>query len=363
MFIHVYIAPSLNSDCLNTQQTPSDDRGGPSNLPLILGVSIGLGSAALLLLVVLVCCVSMLLCCSRRQKMDDDSDPERVDYHRSDRTRTAAATNPAIEIEYVEIDDSEPGSTIKVDRKEVKSNGTLMLRSSMLHGALLDVNMSPRTSTLTRHIGTKDFIKMSPKQRLHSLEFPHDNICLMKNLWETNLGWTCLGEASGIFQNELSSTVFIKSLRENASSKLKQQFRIEMTWASGFSHPNVIQLLAVCTKEQPQYMIFEYLEYGSLKDFLQSIDSAWDDFDTALNDASSTCPSSQFSPALGLEDLVNISWQVANGMDYLTKKAFVLKDLTTRNCQVIKRSNCCLCICEQQTSIKDNLHVHEYKTL
>lgn len=205
-----------------------------------------------------------------------------------------------------------------------------MLRSSMLHGAFLGVNTSPRNSTLTRHIKTKDFTKMSPKQRLHSLEFPHDNICLIKNLWETSFGWTCLGEATRIYENEISSTVFIKSLRENASSKLKQQFRIEMTWASGFSHPNVIQLLAVCTKEHPQYMIFEHLEYGSLKDFLESVDSVWGDFDTALNDAASTCASSVHCAALGLEDLTNIGWQVASGMDYLTKKAFILKVLATR---------------------------------
>ena len=316
---------------MNTQQTPYEDSGNIPNLPLILGVSIGIGVPALILLVT-ASCLFLFLCFSRRRKIDD-SYHDGVEYHKSDRL---GATNPAIELEYVEVDGSEPGSTTRVDRKEVKSSGTLMLRSSMLHGALLNVNVSPRTSTLTRHIGSKDFTMMSPKQRLHSLEFPHDNICLMKNLTETNFGWTCLGEASGIFENEISSTVFIKSLRERATSKLKQQFRIEMTWASGFSHPNVIQLLAVCTKEQPQYMIFEYLEYGSLKEFLQSVDSVWDDFDTALNDvdAGSTCASSRLGPALGLEDLVNIGWQVASGMDYLTKKAFILKDLATRNCQV-----------------------------
>ena len=320
----------LNTDCLNTQQTPTQDTGLNISVPLILGVSIGVGIPALILLAVTPCFI--LVVCLHRRKREDSND-ERVKYHKRGHF---GATNPAIELEYVDIDSSNPGSSTKVDRKDIKSNGTLMLRSSMLQGAFLNVNVSPRTSTLTRHIGTKDFAKMSPKQRLQCLEFPHDNICLMKNLSETNFGWTRLGEATGIFENEISSTVFIKSLREHASSKLKEQFRIEMTWVSGFSHPNVIQLLAVCTRDQPQYMIYEYLEYGSLKEFLQSIDSVWDDFDTALNDsdAVSTCASSRPGPALSLEDLVNISWQVANGMDYLTKKAFILKDLATRNCQV-----------------------------
>ena len=331
LLVYTNAALPLNYDCLNTQETPTEDTRAPSNLPLILGLSIGIGVPALIVLLV-ISCTLLLVCSSRYRKVDDGSTRG---VKRRDKERTSA-TNPAIEIEYVDMDSNDPNSTTRlhVDRKEIKSSGTLMLRSSMLHGTLLDVNLSPRTSTLTRNIGTQDFITMSPKQRLHSLEFPHDNICLMKNLWETNFGWTCLGEASGIFANELSSTVFIKSLREHASSKLKQQFRIEMTWASGFSHPNIIQLLAVCTKEQPNYMIFEYLEYGSLKDFLQFVDSAWDDFDMALNDAVSTSGSSVLGPALGIEDRVNISWQVANGMEYLTKKAFILKDLAARNCQV-----------------------------
>ena len=90
-------------------------------------------------------------------------------------------------------------------------------------------------------------------------------------------------------------------------------------------------------------MLYEYLEYGSLKEFLQSVSSMWFDFDQFLGDddeegvaleggvAMEEVPSQS---VFGVDDLTAMACQVADGMDYLAKKAFVLKDLAARNCQV-----------------------------
>ena len=218
-----------------------------------------------------------------------------------------------------------------------ESSGTLMLRQSTVHEALLDVNISPRTTTLAKRIKANSFSSLSPKERFEQLEYPRGNICLVRDLWETNFGPVYMGEASGLDQSQVLTSVFIKSLRDRASPKLKQQFMIEMTWASGFSHPNIISLLGICTKEEPLYMIFEYLEYGSLKEFLQSISSTWFEFDQLLSDTESTnLPdiTDTSAAAFGVEDLTAMACQVAAGMEYLAKKAFVLKDLAARNCQV-----------------------------
>ena len=211
-----------------------------------------------------------------------------------------------------------------------------MLRASAAHEALLDLNLSPRTTTMAKRIKTSAFLSLSPKQRLQQLEYPRGNICLMRDLWETNFGPVYVGEASGLDSNEALTSIFIKSLRNRASTKLRQQFVIEMTWASGFNHPNIISLLGVCTKEEPNYMIFEHLEYGSLKDFLQSIGSMWFDFDKFLGDPENeNLDDLSNQSVFSIEDLTSMACQVASGMDYLTKKAFVLKDLAARNCQVI----------------------------
>ena len=225
-----------------------------------------------------------------------------------------------------------PDSPAPKEDPEAAKNGTLMMRQSAYQHALL-VNTSPRSHTLVKRLASKEYVKMTPKQRLQALDFPHSNICLLKDLWETNFGMTYQGEATGLEENVVSTTIFIKSLRERASSKLRQQFTIEMTWASGFNHPNVITLLGVC-REEPLFMIYECLEYGSLKEFLQSLNSAWFDLDEVLSETASTCQSTGTSHPLNLDDLCGISRQVADGMDYLSKKAFILKDLAARNCQV-----------------------------
>lgn len=227
---------------------------------------------------------------------------------------------------------------VDLDKHQLRP-GTLMLRASTVHEALLDVNLTPRTTTFSKRIKSSTFLNQTPRQRLQQLEYPRGNICLVRDLWETNFGPVHVGEASGLGQKDALTSVFIKSLRNTANPKLRQQFKIEMTWASGFSHPNIISLLGVCVTEEPHYMIYEYLEYGSLKDFLQSISSMWMDFDRFLGDTEQEggesveeFPHSQ--SVLGVEDLTSMACQVADGMDYLAKKAFVLKDLAARNCQV-----------------------------
>lgn len=219
-----------------------------------------------------------------------------------------------------------------------------MLRASTVHEALLNINLS-RTTTLSKRIKDGAFLGLSPKHRLQQLEYPRGNICLVRDLWETNFGPVYVGEASGLDHSNALTSVFIKSLRNGANTKLRQQFQIEMTWASGFSHPNIISLLGVCLKEEPHYMMYEYLEYGSLKDFLQSISSMWFDFDRFLGDSVSREGDSLQEEGpnqsmFGVEDLTGMACQVADGMDYLAKKAFVLKDLAARNCQVLYRLQC-----------------------
>ena len=37
------------------------------------------------------------------------------------------------------------------------------------------------------------------------------------------------------------------------------------------THPNVVHLLGVCTKEMPFFIIMEYMQKGNLRDFLQRL--------------------------------------------------------------------------------------------
>lgn len=53
--------------------------------------------------------------------------------------------------------------------------------------------------------------------------------------------------------------IAIKTLKANASLKTQQDFRREVELMSELRHPNIVCLLGVVTRDQPQCMLFEYM--------------------------------------------------------------------------------------------------------
>ncbi|CAI7999143.1 Inactive tyrosine-protein kinase transmembrane receptor ROR1 [Geodia barretti] len=185
---------------------------------------------------------------------------------------------------------------------------TLLMRPGNIRDAFLGLDNSAPTGTFARNLRSKEYLKMTPKQRLQALEFPHSNICITKDSRRA-------------------------SLRNDTIKHVQQQFTADDDVGLGLHHPNILSLLAVCNREEPRYMIFEHLEFGTLRHFLRSLDSAWMDFDQILNEEASTAASTA-SPALGVDDMIGLGMQVADGMEYLSSKGLVHKDLAARNCHV-----------------------------
>ncbi len=73
-------------------------------------------------------------------------------------------------------------------------------------------------------------------------------------------------------------------------------------------HPKLIQLYAVCTLEEPIYIITELMRHGSLLEYLQGK-----------------------GRTLKLPQLIDMAAQIASGMAYLETQNYIHRDLAARN--------------------------------
>ena len=102
------------------------------------------------------------------------------------------------------------------------------------------------------------------------------------------------------------------------------EFLEEITNIRNLRHPKILQLYAVCTKQEPIMLVTELMKYASLLDFLHGD-----------------------GRSLKHPQLVNMATQVASGMDYLEEQNQVHKQLAAKNISVGENLVCkvsCLCL-------------------
>lgn len=122
---------------------------------------------------------------------------------------------------------------------------------------------------------------------------------------------------------EPAQPVTIKTLRERGEAALGQEFRREAALRSQLQHRNLVCLLGVVTRAPPLSMVFASSSLGDLHQFLLARSPS---SDVGGSDDGKTSKS-------GVEraDLLHIVAQVAAGMEYLSGKQLVHKDLAARN--------------------------------
>jgi len=104
--------------------------------------------------------------------------------------------------------------------------------------------------------------------------------------------------------------IAVKTLIEG-TMKLSD-FLEEAAIMKDLKHPNLVQLLGVCTREPPFYIITEFMSRGNLLDFLRQAER--DLVDEVV--------------------LMYFATQIAAAMSYLESRNFIHRDLAARNCLV-----------------------------
>ena len=118
--------------------------------------------------------------------------------------------------------------------------------------------------------------------------------------------------------------VAVKTLKPNTMSP--EAFLQEAEIMKKFSHPHLVAMYAVCTEQEPFYIITEYMCNGALLDFLRKDGEggAKHQFDSLISIAAQV----SFDSFLAYFFTKN---QVANGMAHLERKGLIHRDLAARN--------------------------------
>uniref|UniRef100_A0A0N5ANS5 receptor protein-tyrosine kinase n=1 Tax=Syphacia muris TaxID=451379 RepID=A0A0N5ANS5_9BILA len=115
-----------------------------------------------------------------------------------------------------------------------------------------------------------------------------------------------------------AKTIAIKTLKPGSSDKAKADFLMEASIMGQFQHENVIRLIGVVTKSEPVMIVTEFMENGSLDQFLRKHDNG----------------------QLQIIQILEMLRGIAAGMKYLTDKGYVHRDLAARNVLVDTELNC-----------------------
>ncbi|NWI02083.1 MUSK kinase, partial [Tichodroma muraria] len=171
---------------------------------------------------------------------------------------------------------------------------------------------------------------LNPK--LLSLEYPRNNIEYVRDIGEGAFGRVFQARAPRLLPYEPFTMVAVKMLKEEASADMQADFQREAALMAEFDNPNIVKLLGVCAVGKPMCLLFEYMAYGDLNEYLRDrsprnlCSLAQGSLDTRLRlpNPLALCCTSQLC----------IAKQVAAGMAYLSERKFVHRDLATRNCLV-----------------------------
>ncbi|KAJ7373850.1 Tyrosine-protein kinase srk2 [Desmophyllum pertusum] len=140
-------------------------------------------------------------------------------------------------------------------------------------------------------------------------EISRDTLRLIRRLGAGNFGevW------EGVWND--TTPVAIKTLKQGTMNS--EAFLEEAELMKKLIHEKLVQLYAICSKEEPIYIVTELMPKGSLLEYLRSDEGR----------------------SRTMEELIDMSAQIAAGMAFLEKHDYIHRDLAARNILVGNNNN------------------------
>nr|KAG5711811.1 hypothetical protein BaRGS_023575 [Batillaria attramentaria] len=143
--------------------------------------------------------------------------------------------------------------------------------------------------------------RIKPVTRFRDLEIDRDHIVLQVKLGEGHFGAVWKGKLRN------AADVAVKTLKKGSMSP--DAFLEEARIMHQLQHKKLVHLLAVCSKDEPIWIVTELMANGSLLDYLRKDEGRLVKFPV----------------------MIKMAAQIADGMAYLEQKAFIHRDLRAAN--------------------------------
>ncbi|KAG0710468.1 Insulin-like peptide receptor [Chionoecetes opilio] len=157
---------------------------------------------------------------------------------------------------------------------------------------------------------------------LDEWELPREKVVINRTIGEGAFG-TVFGGECQFADNSPWLAVAVKTLKVGSTVEEKLDFLGEAEMMKRFNHKNIVQLLGLCTHQEPIYMVMEFMLYGDLKTYL-----------LARRHLVSDRTVHSEEDEINSKRLTSMALDVGKALAYLADLRYVHRDVACRNCLV-----------------------------